>query len=325
MTSWLVAAALALVTSVSWTIPAGSQTLGLYDDFDSGPLDPERWLGYEYSIDKYDSHPEALYGTPDWNANVGDPAILASMRRVVNGQAQIALTSYRVPGQGYDERGARARSGLRVNHVVLSDHRPVVTAVQARVNVASASVPTPDLICHPSDLGTARAELFGHFFNDGTSTGAGDLTGDVFALARLSRQVQSTVDGEEGVLSEVVEAQTGRCNNADCSRVRWGPTIAFERTWATGASHVLTIVWQRASDAFVVTVAGGGTTESCTVPYAMADATPPRGYAYDLRVETRPRRCYTQMGASNLVPQEVSIDARFDNVRLNSTAATATR
>jgi hypothetical protein len=323
MRARLVAIALVLMASVSSAVPSAGQTLGLYDDFSSGPLDAARWLGYEYSISRYDSHPEALYGTPDWNAGVSDPTILASLRRVVNGQAQIAMTSYRIAGQGYAEGGAKARSGLRINHVALSDHRPVVTAFQARVTVANASIPMPDLICHPRDLGTARAELFGHFFNDGTSAGTGDLTGDVFVLVRLSRQVQST-DGEDDVLRNVVETQTGRCNNPDCSRVRWGATTTFERTWEIGVAHVLTIVWQAASDAFAVTVAGGGVTESRTVQYTFADTTPARGYVYDLRVETRPRRCYITV-ASDQVPHEVSIDARFDNVQLNSTAATATR
>ena len=326
MRTWCVTAALALVTSLWWTIPAGSQTLGLYDDFSSGPLDPERWLGYEYSIHKFDSHPEALYGTPDWEPHAHDPANLGSMRRVVGGQAQIALTTYRGFSGSLDEGGAKARSGLRINHLALSDHKPVVTALRAKVTVVSASVPTTDMWCK-NDLGTARAEIFGHFFNDGTSTGAGDLTGDVFALVRLSRQVEDTDAGE--VVRNVVEAQTGHCANADCSLVRWRfphATTSFERTWEMGVAYVLTIVWQPASNAFVFTVAGGGATESRTVSYTMADTTPVRGYAYDLRVETRPRRCYAPpIGAPYQVPQQVSIDARFDNVLLNSSAATATR
>ena len=90
-----------------------------------------------------------------------------------------------------------------------------------------------------------------------------------------------------------------------------------------GVAHVLTIAWQPASNALVFTVDGGGATESYTLTYTNEDQTTVRGYAYDLRVENRPRRCNTQYGASYQVPQEVSIDARFDDVQLNSTAATA--
>jgi hypothetical protein len=92
-----------------------------------------------------------------------------------------------------------------------------------------------------------------------------------------------------------------------------------------GVPYVVSIVWQPASNGFVLTVDGGGGTESRTFTYTEDDRTTVRGYAYDLRVETRPRRCYTEYGAPNQVPQEMSIDARFDDVQLNSTAATAAR
>jgi hypothetical protein len=323
MKTWRIAAVLFVVVSVSWTMPAASQTLGLYDNFNSGPLDPDRWLGYEYNIARYESRHAALYGDPDWDPYPGEPTNQASVRRVVGGQAQITLTTYRGnsgPLYGY---GAKARSGLRINHVALADHSPTVTAFRATVTVVRASVPTvpPDLFCYYSDAGTARAELFGHFFNDGTSRGPDDLTGDVFVLVALDRRVVGRESGE--ALRNVVETRMGRCNNADCSRVRWGGSGTFVRTWKIGVPYVLTIAWQPASSAFVFTVAGGGITESRSLFYSGSDETPVRGYAYDLRVETRPRRCYTEYGVDYQVPQQVSIDARFDDVHLNSTAATA--
>ena len=323
MTSWRIAPVLAIVVSMTWTIPAASQTVSLYEDFNSGLLDPDRWMGYEYSIGKYESRPEALYGTPDWSAFENDPTNQVSMRRVLGGQAQIALTSYRASSGPIFGGGAKARSGLRINHLALADHTPAVTAFRATVTVMSASVPTPPPGRFCLDQGKASAELFGHFFNDGTSTGAADLTGDVFTLVALARRVEKTDSGE--VVRNVVETTIGRCNNADCSRVRWGASRTLARTWTIGVPYVLIIVWQPASNAFAFTVVGEGTTESLSVPYTMADQTRVRGYAYDLRVETRPRRCYTQVGASYQVPQQVSIDARFDDVHLNTAAAVATR
>jgi hypothetical protein len=321
---WGFAAVLAALVCASWAQPSAGQTFGLYDDFSSGPLDPQRWLGYEYTVGKYESRAEHYYGTPDWGEFPTDPTNLTSMRRVVGGQAQIALTSYRGSSGALYGYGAKARSGLRVNHEALADHRPAVTAFRATVTVIRASVPTvpPEMVCYYSDVGKARAELVGHFFNDGTSTGPDDLTGDIFALVGLGRRVESSDSGE--VVRNVVEFGLGRCNNADCSRVRGGSaSLTFARDWTIGVPYVVSIVWQPASNALVFTVDGGGTTESHTLTYAYDDQTIVRGYAYDLRVETRPRRCYTQYGAPYQVPQEVSIDARFDEVQLNSTAATA--
>jgi hypothetical protein len=324
MKAWRIAGVLAVVVSVSWPVSASSQALGLYDAFSSGRLDPERWLGYEYTVGKYESHPEALLGTPDWSPLLHDPTNSTSVRQVVGGHAQIALTSHRRLSGALYGGGAKARSGLRINHLALADHSPAVTAFGATVIVMRAAVPTipPDMICY-RDVGMARAEILGHFFNDGTSTGPEDLTGDVFAAVALVRRVDTTLSGDD-IARNVVEATVGRCNNPDCSRVRGGE-ITFARSWTTRVRYALTIVWQPASNAFVFTVAGDGPTESLTVPYTWADRTPVRGYAYDLRVENRPRRCYTEMGAPNQVPQEVAIDARFDNVQLNSAAAAATR
>ena len=286
---------------------------------------PARWLGYEYSIGKYESRPEALYGTPDWDDVMNNPGNEHSVRRVVGGQAQIAVTSYLGPSGALYGYGAKARSGLRINHEALADHRPAVTAFRATVTVVRASVPTvpPEMFCYYGEVGTARAELVGHFFNDGTSTGTNDLTGDTFALVALARRVERT-NGRE-VVRNVVEARIGRCAEPDCSRVRGGASVAFTRRWAIGVPHVLTIAWQPASNGFLLTVADGGTAESRTITYTTGDSTPVRGYAYDLRVENAPRRCYTEYGASYQVPQQVSIDARFDDVQLNSAAANAAR
>ena len=54
------------------------------------------------------------------------------------------------------------------------------------------------------------------------------------------------------------------------------------------------------------------------MPYTVADVTRARVYAYDLRAESEPARC-AQDGQP--VTQRVSIDARFDDVHLDPTAA----
>jgi hypothetical protein len=323
-----IATVLAVLATVSWTAPARSQSLGLYDTFASGQIDPLRWRGYEYVIDGTSSRTVALNGgvsdapVSSGESFFGPRAAVESRRGVVGGQAQIAVTAYKRGGYMPSYTPGKGRSGLRINHPGLADHSPLITTFRTSVTVAGVSVaPTDPDAGSCGDWGNAaRAQLFGHFFNDGSSVGPQDLTGDVFAAVSLERRVELTSSGST-VMRDVVEARVGRCNTPQC-RMTWSTTV-FTRGWTVGAAHVLTINWRPGSNAFTFTVSGGGiTTESRTVTYSRADSTPPRGYAYDLRVEAEPGFCGD---GEEVVPATASIDARFDNVQLDSTAATAAR
>jgi hypothetical protein len=320
MKTWRSAALLAVMLSLSWTAPARSQTLGLYDDFSSGRLDMTRWLGYEYSIGASESQEAARVGMNDW-MGYPSPENEDSVRRVAGGRAQIALTTHREDPErgvmGYF--GQKARSGLRIAHLALADHRPAVNTFRATMTVEHVSWPSgaPDATC--SGGAEASAGIFGHFFNDGSSTAETDLTGDIFAELRLERRQESN-----GSVRHIVVGGISRCVNADCSTIRGVGGIAFPGRWTRGIPYVMTIEWQPASNAFVFSIVRDATTESRTVTYTQADQTRPRGYAYDLRVETQPMLCRTEEFFVT-VPHVVSIDARFDDVYLDSAAAAATR
>jgi hypothetical protein len=332
MKMWRVAAVVVVILSALCPIPAASQTVGLYDNFNSGVLDPARWLGYQYATPGT-TRRWWYYGLEDWyGSGFDEPEIGDSMRRVVAGQAQIQLTSIRRHGprpdpglRGYSY-GGTARSGLRINHRALADHAPEVRTFRSTVTVVDAVVPEmgPGMFCEKQSGGygsVASAGLFGHFFNDGTSP-SGGLTGDVFASLKLYRQVWSTPSGP--MVANVVQALIGRCEaiEPDCTRIKDISAATFEIAWRTDVAYVLTIAWQPRADTFTFTVDGDGTTESRTVAYTVADLTPARAYAYDLRVEGIPMRC-EQDGEA--VVQRIFMDARFDNVHLDAAAAAATR
>jgi hypothetical protein len=125
-------------------------------------------------------------------------------------------------------------------------------------------------------------------------------------------------------------ATVGRCLDTDCEWVTGLTTedfpayVSFSRPAALGVAYTLTITWQPAVNAFVFVVSGGdGPVESHRITYRAADATPPRGYAYELRVTNRPWNCWITAMVRD--PQRASIDVRFDNVRFNSDAVEATR
>lgn len=320
-----IAAVLIVFATTFWAVPARAQTVGVYDAFSTSELDPVRWRGYEYTIEGTSSRDRTLNGgirdEPRYSGEAffGPDAVGESRRRVANGQAQIALTSSNRGGfqSGYSE--GRARAGLRMSHPGLADHSPVVTTLRSSVIVAAVSAEPPEEAgCFWQN--SARAQLFGHFFNDGSSMGPGDLTGDVFASVSLERRVEETSAGL--VARNVVEARVGRCNTPGC-RITWN-TVLFTRSWTIGAAHVLTINWRPGSDAFTFTVSGGGVgAESRTMSYTTVDSAPPVGYAYDLRVESQPGFCLND--SDQTVWQTVAIDARFDNVQIDSVAASATR
>jgi hypothetical protein len=194
---------------------------------------------------------------------------------------------------------------------------PLVTTLRASVTVAAVTADPPNPAWCGADGSQARVQVFGHFFNNGNSTGPGDLTGDVFALVSLVRGTQDTSAGP--VVRNYVEARMGSCGSPGC-RIRSG-AVAFTRSWTVGVPHVLTITWQPASKRFAFTVTGGGVpAETRTLAYTSEVTAPPRGYAYDLRVESQPGFC---SNGEEFIYETVSIEARFDNVRLNSAAATA--
>jgi len=321
------AAFLVVVAGVASNAQAHAQTLGVYDTFGSAELDPGRWRGYEGVIASTESRAANYNGgyhdSPAWDESAYGPSSVGEIqRRVVNGQAQVALTTAKRGGsQGGGYSHSMARAGLRMSHPGLAaPSAPLVTTLRASVTVAGVSAEPPDPATETcSRNNSARAQVFGHFFNDGSSGGPGDLTGDFFASVSLERRVQYTNAGY--VVGNFVEARVGRCNTPGC-RIHW-QAVRFTRTWTVGAAHVVTIAWQPASNRFLFTVSGGGVpAESRAVGYTAADSAPPRGYAYDLRVESQPGLCGDTV-RQELIWQTVSMDARFDNVQLNRAAATA--
>jgi hypothetical protein len=324
MKSWRIAAVLAVLAMVAWAPPVRAQSLGIYDSFSAGQLDPVLWYGYEYVIDGTDVR-SLVYGPglkdAGWDEGAFGPNDVETTRGVIGGQARITLSSdKRSPSAQSSQYTAGAgRSGLRINHPALADHSPRITTLRATINVAAAEVPAAGCGSRPPAV---NAQLFGHFFNDGTSSSAADLTGDVQALVKLERRVESTSAGP--IVRNVIQASLFRCNRADCVYI-WplaGSTfsnswITFSRTWTTGVSYVVTIVWRPDSNAFTFSVSGGvDPAESRTIAYTVADTVPPRGFAYDLRADASAVMCGDP-------PPRVSIDARFDNVQLDIAAATA--
>jgi hypothetical protein len=114
-------------------------------------------------------------------------------------------------------------------------------------------------------------------------------------------------------------AVVSHCRNSACTIADDLGSVIFSRSWRVGALHSLTITHQAANSRVSFQVAGGGVaSETRYVSYPEPASGPPRARHYELRVENTPANCPA--------PSErvaVTMDARFDSVRINESAMPA--
>ena len=194
----------AALLAVAVSVPTSAVALTLYDNF-AGPLiDPSKWFGTD-----------AFGGSS--NPTTEFP------RQIVWGSLRLAATQY---GLANTDSGASS-SAIRLR---VSQNPASITTMQARVTVTAGNAE----VCPTNTSATSkgRAQIVGAFFNDGTSSGAGDETGDIFA------GIQMAVDG---TLGNVVEAFFSRCTNAGCSNSTVLTVQQFTTTWALNRADTLTL------------------------------------------------------------------------------------
>src|SRR5262249_15467849 len=125
-----------------------------------------------------------------------------------------------------------------------------------------------------------RAVLHGTFFNDGSSTGADDQTGNVFAEMRMAHD--ST--GSNGFSLAVLRCGDESCTRANITTVF--PTHNFAKVWTLNQGHSLAISWDKANNMFTGIVDLGANQESFTTgAYALSDAAEPVNDEKGIRVQ----------------------------------------
>ena len=100
----------------------------------------------------------------------------------------------------------------------------------------------------------ARAEpsSWGSFFNDGTRSARGDLTGDVVAL------LEKVADSRDG---NFIRALVLHCSSWSCSKGQTIKALLFKRKWKLSEPDALRIEWEPSASQFVFTVNPGSATE----------------------------------------------------------------
>lgn len=298
--SLLFALGAALLTPLSLS----AQTLSTFDTFTSEEIDGARWAGIEHVIG-YGNAPGGWINASEsqWSQHPEFSIVNTAVdRRVVGGQLRLQLSTR---GGTHDNTLApgHGRLALRSRSVLDS-----VTRAQASITVMTAE-PRP---CRSTGESRARAQLYLDVVRD---------TGDrpvVFATLSLQR---SSFGGDR------IVAVLSRCRDVPASPPGGGCLVAedvdwivFNRSWTLRSAHSLMITHQPATDRVVFSVSGGGVpAESRTLRYPTPSDGTLVGEGFALRVENSPSNC-PAAGGSPSERVEVTMDARFDNVRVNTSA-----
>lgn len=258
-------------------LPCVSQSqLVLYDDFNGPEINPQKWHGSEG-----DTGPSA----PNAEA----------VRQITRGKLRLFFTRY---GETASDSGTIGQGILRLR---INNPTPV-TALQVQVIVKQAL--TEDCPANPT-ASFAYAGIVGAFFNDGSSQGPGDRTGDIRGEFFKRR---------ESAGGDRIRANVSRCANPGCSS---NPSLVshdFTTAWAIGGADTLRLQWDPDNNRFLFAVNPGTTREETAVlTYSVPDVDPPDFNHKELRLRNSAANCTAGQKKS-------SIDARFDKVMLNSEA-----
>jgi len=247
-----------------------------YDNFDGQVMiDGNKWFGNEQS---------------------GGTDII---RRVQNGELVLAFGAW--GNTDSDEGQANLRNRLRFNEdsVDLSS----VTTV-----VFDGTIDALVMQDCPGNPLRANAELrwIREFFNDGSSTGPDDLTGNIGAVMRMIRFPDGT---------NSIETSIYRCTNADCSEDVDLHGASYATEWSLGEKQVLAVRWEPENDLFrfVLNPFLPGQELIVGSYSGFSDSDPPVGQFMYIGNRVRAPNCTTGR-------KQAAILSRVDNVQLNPTA-----
>ena len=313
--------ALLAVLGVLLAIPPSvpGQTLSTYDDFSAAGINGGRWFGVLDAI-RYANLVDIAGGWSNqaegqWMHHPEFSIVNAAVRRqIVGGQLQLQLTTAGGTHPDPDVAPGHGRVGLRMHAAEprnLGNPPPQpVTRIQTQVTVIEAQAQP----CRSTGESRTRAQLFAHLFNDGSSPGSWDLTGDVFASLSLQRK---------SFEPDRIVAVVSRCRDVGCTVADDLGSVVFNRAWRLGATHMLTITHQAGNNRVSFQVTGGGVAaETRWVSYPRPASRSESARHSELRLENTPANCPAD-GGSPAERVEVTMDARFDNVRVNDAAVPA--
>lgn len=186
-------------------------------------------------------------------------------------------------------------AGNAIQRLLINDPAPITT-IEAQVTVTEAEVQN---CAANTSTGRSRAGIHASLFNDGSSTGAGDPTGDI--RARIEKRRDSAG-------ANTIRASIFRCGSAGCGTSATLTSFTFVTSWVFRVADTLRLEWDAAGDQVLFTVNG---VENAALSYVgVSDANPPGSDFRQLEVRNDPENCTAGQ-------RRASMTARFDNVMVN--------
>jgi hypothetical protein len=212
----------------------------LYDNFGSKIIDPDKWVGQQTETDS--SH----------------RVLRESVVEIDKNQLHLVARTWACKDCLNNDTGTQGgQSRLRALGALSS-----ATSMQATVQVKQLAVAGSDVNQNPAQ---ARARLVGWFFNDGTSTGPGDQTGDVFAWIGLRRKSDSTdAAGVMTIVGVVARCEDSTCSDSSTTETQPLGTVKY------GPKTTLALDWDDGNQRFIFKWLSGKNATTAEITYAQA-------------------------------------------------------
>lgn len=227
----------------------------------------------------YDDFSRGFIDPVNWNERDSERTILIEEDTPDNNVVRLAQRRGEAPG--------------RSNSLSFPDPDSI-DSIRASVRVDSTDIQNPN-----DNTGRVRARLHGNFYNDGSSAGPDDFSGDVFFQLRLIRDLNSDPEYTVG-------CGAFRCGDAACQT---GNDIFFESfaTWQEGEAYALELGFDAPTNSFICRF------EDQTVIYPLqADDPQPAAPAVD-----KFKSLNTRIDDLDGPGETGAISAVFDDVEVN--------
>jgi hypothetical protein len=256
---------------------AGShEPFAVYEDWSDGKIHRERWRG----------------GVSFGGLEVKTEAKPGKLRM-----------RYRIEGG----TGSNAGTTSLLESFLSFANPPSVDQVEAEFKVRKLTV--TGCGANPTASRARPARIFLARFNDGTSTGPGDRTGDHFGFVQAFRD--SSSPDAKGILRIV--GFVLRCTNPLCSSSTIFSVVELPQTVKVGKLFRLRLIWDPPNDQFL---AGLNENPDVPVPYAASDAAPAASPRAGLDIVHTGASCTSDAGG----PTEVDTETEVHTVRTNNSA-----
>jgi hypothetical protein len=267
-----------------WGLGEAVEPLKPYDDFQLGPINPDKWVGAQFGIGG------------GFALNV-----LEANRTIILDPLVPLGRDLRILNRAYGENNIDTGGSIGAFRLAFKNPS-TISAIRARIQVQSYK----STGCPGNTTPTAaNAQIFGFFFNAGTP---GNGIDDVIAGVGVGRASDSK--DPPGVLR--VDSFVARCSDADCVNSTFLVGVSLG-TVTTGQWVKLLMQWDQANHQFIFQ---RGTETPVLAPYdfLVTDTQLPGIQHKSVGVNHSVANC-------TAVPRPVAkVDALFDNVFVNQSA-----